>query len=481
MKNYLIIFLCLLFTLPLFSEVGTSDDLTQLNKYLSVSDSCVSITAGTTTYTGKVYISGIEISTSGSGDSDWTISASDNAISTDSYVSIGSTKPNNSLEIWGDGTDPYGVTTGDGNIGMLGASSNNSNFIYFEIATGGSPGDTQGKIWYLNGSGQMFEFRKADTPLIWLGSMGIAPRGSGLQMNLGGTGGSGMYQFQNLYLSDDLFADSATFASSVYANAFIGDGSGLTGLVGGWWDIDVVTGWLYSDSHVGIGIANPSDSFHVVGTVQISETAVIGGANITNGAGLQVRHKETIDGIANSSRIVIGWNGASSGDAMLQLAEVADGWTIRHKASDNSLRFSDQLGGIDWVTVSSYGNIGVGLDDIASDSLEVAGGILADSLNVKGVAYGVYAREWDTNCVSDSGSGIAPYDTWTVYVPNISNTVSTIFDDLRGLDYFVELDSGDSAPYSATWCEIKNDTDEFFIYNNSDNVVNNVVLRGLYK
>lgn len=89
-----------------------------------------------------------------------------------------------------------------------------------------------------------------------------------------------------------------------------------------------------SDGKVGIGTASPVGSLHVAGN-------------------------ETIGGVANSTRLVVG-GGGDNADAILHFIDQADGWNIRHKGSDNSLRFANTIGGTDRFVIDQDGNALIG-------------------------------------------------------------------------------------------------------------------------
>ncbi len=85
---------------------------------------------------------------------------------------------------------------------------------------------------------------------------------------------------------------NVSLSGIVTATAFVGDGSGLTGiqdLTGPWTSGQV---GIYTNSYVGIGTTNPEYDLHVIGNARITGILTVGNASIT------------IDG--NTNNIVIG-------------------------------------------------------------------------------------------------------------------------------------------------------------------------------
>ncbi len=103
---------------------------------------------------------------------------------------------------------------------------------------------------------------------------------------------------------------------------------------------------------VGIGTTSPDSTFHI---------------KSSGGTG------------TSATRLIIDGNG---NDAILHLVESSDGWNLRHKGSDNTLRFSNVLNGTDYITFTSSGNVGIGTTS-PGEKLEVNGTIKATNLKTQ--------------------------------------------------------------------------------------------------
>ena len=120
---------------------------------------------------------------------------------------------------------------------------------------------------------------------------------------------------------DDWGSISASLAAATLTNPITG--TGTTNYVSKFTGTNTLGDSLIFDNgtNVGIGTTSPDAKLHVYGDM------------------------------------IIGGDGS---DAILRFWETTNGWNIRHKASDNSLRFSNVLGGTDHVAFGENGNVGIG-------------------------------------------------------------------------------------------------------------------------
>jgi len=125
------------------------------------------------------------------------------------YVGFGTLLPDEKIHVYGN------------NVKIQTSSGYESNELIFQADPQGIDGDTQGRIWLHNGSGVQFHFAHCDSTIFTAGVLGLAPTDEYTgELDLGGTGGSGIYQWRSLYLTEDIFADSATFTNNVYCKIF---------------------------------------------------------------------------------------------------------------------------------------------------------------------------------------------------------------------------------------------------------------------
>ena len=113
---------------------------------------------------------------------------------------------------------------------------------------------------------------------------------------------------------------------------------------------------------------------------------------------LHIKGTTSINSIANSSRLIVGGNG---GDAYLHFMEVDNGWNLRHKSSDNTLRFRPTLGGADLLTLKDTGHVGIGITNPDS------------KLHVVGSIKMVDGNEQNDYVLTSDADGIGSWQPWT--------------------------------------------------------------------
>ena len=113
---------------------------------------------------------------------------------------------------------------------------------------------------------------------------------------------------------------------------------------------------------------------------------------------LHIKGTTSINSIANSSRLIVGGNG---GDAYLHFMEVDNGWNLRHKASDNTLRFRPTLGGTDLLTLKDTGHVGIGTTNPDS-KLHVVGSIKMEDGN-----------QQNNYVLTSNSDGVGSWQPWT--------------------------------------------------------------------
>jgi hypothetical protein len=315
-------------------------------------------------------------------------------------VGIGTTTPSAKLQVVGGAIMP-----------AVGNSSNAG--IYFPANPGGGSGDEAFIRYYVesgentklligigNDSDDDISFYQygAERLTIYNGNVGIGTTTPSYKLTIAGSGSIFAVDNQASFVAKN---SNGTYEGYLWPRwsdnvMYLNYGSGGFNIRN---SSSISAMFITNSNNVGIGTTSPSEKLHVVGNIGISAgtNAFIGtkdnyalslrtnnvdriyitnngdiGIGTTNpNSKLHIFGSETLNGVSNSSRIIIGGNG---GDAMLHLMESTNGWNIRHKASDNTLRFSNVLGGTDWVVFTETGNVGIGTTS-PSEKLDVNGNI----------------------------------------------------------------------------------------------------------
>lgn len=154
--------------------------------------------------------------------------------------------------------------------------------------------------------------------------------------------------------------------------------------------------------------------------------------------------------------------GGDGSDAIVHLVESTDGWNIRHKASDNSFRASNVLGGTDHFNITQTGEVGIGTTS-PSEKLHVNGNVQSGTLkqNTATILQRVNPS-WTNNPTTDvlynawtSGTG-----DYTVLRSAGNTTTEGAFVAAKNGAYFGQhsttgtITDSSTAPLSNTWAKI---------------------------
>ncbi|MFH1714582.1 MAG: hypothetical protein ABH857_00080, partial [Elusimicrobiota bacterium] len=211
-------------------------------------------------------------------------------------------------------------------------------------------------------------------------------------------------------------------SGTVKATAFVGDGTGLTGISGSsQWSDGAASAIYYNTGNVGIGINPPQEKLHVVGGVRVSTItfngAVLRQGNTTYGTNAFTHVNLGVNSITGENGQ--NWQYCSLGGGY-QNTVYYDYSTISGGVGNNAYGYSAVISGGDTNSVSAnMGTVSGGYKNTASDIYAAVGG-------------GAYNKASSSSAVVSGGSANTAAGKGSVIAGGSGNSASQSFSTILG-------------------------------------------------